>query len=166
MIIEKVLGNITEYETGGRASEKIVMDREQLAKPHQKVKSETGEVYAISLEHGEGLKAGDVVFADEKRVVFIELMPEDALVIYPEGQLQWARAAYNIGNMHQGAYIKEDCIVSPYDAILEGLMGKLGVRCERAMCRLDGVRANAAQGHHHHHHSDHHHAHEHHHHNE
>lgn len=161
MIIENISGNIKNYQIGNRNIEKVILDRDRMLKPHQKVTSENGETFAISLPHGTTLSPGDVIFADDKRVVVVELTAEDALVICPEGQMQWARAAYNIGNMHQTAYIQDDCIVTPYDAILESVMQRLEVKCERAARPIDGVRANVAQNQGHHHHHDHDHGHDH-----
>ena len=161
MIIESIAGNIKDYPLEGRKVDKVVLDRERLSKPHQKLTSEAGEVFGLSLPHGHVLESGDVICADENRVVVIELEPEDALVIRPEGQMQWARAAYNIGNMHQTAFIQEDCIVTPYDAILESIMQRLDVPCERDRRPIDGVRANVSQHEGHHHHHDHSHSHEH-----
>ena len=161
MIIESILGNIKEYAVGDRRLEKVVLDRDGLSKPHQKLKTQSGESFGLSLPHGATLSPGDVIFADEDRVIVVELEPEDALVIRPEGQMQWARAAYNIGNMHQRAFIQEDCIITPYDAILQSIMQKLHVPCERTVCPIDGVRANVSQSEGHHHHHDHGHGHEH-----
>ena len=160
MIIENVLGNIKNFPTEGKTVDKVILDRERLSKPHQKVRTESGEAFGLSLPHGCVLQSGDVIYADDDRVVAIELEPEDALIIRPEGQMQWARAAYNIGNMHQTAFIQDDCIVTPYDTILESIMQKLDVTTERGNCPIDGMRANVSQheGHHHHHH-DHEHSH-------
>lgn len=151
MIIESITGNIKTYDAGDRRVERVVLDRDGLSRPHQKLKTQSGESFGLSLPHGASLSPGDVLFADEERVVVVELAPEDALVIRPEGQMQWARAAYNIGNMHQRAFLQEDCIITPYDTILEGIMQKLHVPCERTVCPIDGVRANMSQseGHHH-----------------
>ena len=162
MIIENIAGNIKDYPLEDRKVDKVILDRERLSKPHQKVTAQSGEVFGLSLPHGCVLEPGDIIYADGNRVVMIELEPEDALVIRPEGQMQWARASYNIGNMHQTAFIQEDCIVTPYDAILESVMQRLGVPCEKDCCPIDGVRANVSQheGHHHHHH-DHDHDHDH-----
>lgn len=160
MIIENVLGNINEIELKGRKKEKILMDHYDLTKTHQKVKTETGEVFAISLEPGQFLEAGTAIFADDDRVIYIELLPEKCLVVRPKGNVQWARAAFNIGNMHQAAYIQEDCIVVAYDEILESVVHKLGVDCKCEEREISGIRANVSRGesqHHHSHHDHHHH---------
>ena len=164
MIIEAIVGNLQDFQVENRRIEKVVLDRDRLSKPHQKLTTQSGDVFGLSLPHGCVLNPGDVIYADEEKVVAIELEAEDALVIRPEGQMQWARAAYNIGNMHQTAFIQEDCIVTPYDAILESVMQRLGVQCEKDVRPIDGVRANVSQheGHHHHHDHDHDHAHHHH----
>ncbi len=154
MIIEHLLGKLDDFQTEGKAVEKVLLDRDGLSRPHQKVKTLEGETFALSLPHGEHLFPGAVIYEDEKRIVAIELAAEDALAILPKTQMEWTRAAYNTGNMHAPAYIQETCILSPYDAILESVMQRLGIACERRHCPIDGVRAAAAQapGHHHHHH--------------
>ncbi|MBQ9060895.1 MAG: hypothetical protein IJ128_07115 [Firmicutes bacterium] len=137
----------------GRRLETVTLDRDRLSHPHQKLVSETGETFGLSLPHGESLEAGSVLFADDKRIVVVELAPEDALVIRPRGQMEWARAAYNTGNMHQMAFLQEDCIITPYDPILESVMQRLGVACKRQVCPIDGIRASVSQDQHSHSHS-------------
>lgn len=156
MIVEKIIGNLRERDKESRTIDPVFMDHYDMTRPHQKVRSESGEAIAISLEQGESLAPGDVLYEDEERVIAVELLPEDVLRIMPRGNIQWARAAFNIGNMHQAAYLHEDCILVAYDAILEGIIEKLGISFERITCPLDGIRANASQSHHHHH-GEHHH---------
>lgn len=145
MIIEKTEGNINSTDLNGRRHEKIFLDHYDLTKPHQKLKTESGETFAVSLDHGQMLEDGSIIYQDEERVVSIELLPEKCLIIRPEGNIQWARAAFNIGNMHQAAYIHEDCILVAYDAILESVVKKLDVKYDCQVCRLEGIRANVSQ---------------------
>ncbi len=157
MIIEKIIGKIENFQVDGRAVEKILLDRERLSKPHQKLRTEADEIFGLSLPQGCVLNSGDVIYADENRVVVIELEPEDSLAIRPKGHIQWARAAYNIGNMHQVAYIHDDCILTPYDVVLESIIQKLQIPYERMIRPIDGVRATVSQHeefHHHHNHEN------------
>lgn len=165
MIVEKITANLNEREAIDKKVDLVLMDHHDLIKPHQKVKSESGQVIAISLEHGESLAPGAILYEDDEKIVAIDLLPEDVLKIVPVGNIEWGRAAFNIGNMHQAAYVHEDCILVAYDAIMEGIIKKLGVKCERVECKLDGIRANVSQtdAHHHHHDHDHDHHHDHHH---
>lgn len=153
LIIEKILGDIQTIDIEGAEVDKVLLDHYDMAKPHQKLKTESGETIALSLPHGENLFAGAVLYKNDGKLIYVDLQPEDALVIYPEGNTQWAKAAFNVGNMHQPAYLYDDCIAVPYDAIIENLIKGIGVRYERSMKKLDGHRAGVVVGgrsHHHH----------------
>ena len=162
IIVEKVLGNICEFDTSKVTVDKIMLDHHDMSKPHQKMKSEGGETVAVSLPHGENMFCGAVLYKEEEKIIVVDLLPEDALVIRPQGNMQWAKAAFNIGNMHHPAYLHDDCIVIPYDAILENLIKGIGVPYERCQRQLNGERANHVVGGHSHSHS-HDHGHHHHH---
>lgn len=162
MIVEKIIGRVQDFEAENLEIDKVLLDHYGMGKPHQKLVSESGEKVAVSLPHGENLFCGAVLYKDEKKMIVTDLIAEDVLEIRPEGNLQWAKTAFNIGNMHHPAYLHDDCIVIPYDAILENLLKAIGVaytRCER---QLSGEKANQVVGGHHHNHShDHHHHHDH-----
>lgn len=160
MIIEKVLGSIQEFETENLKIDRVMLDHYDMSKPHQKLKSESGEIVAVSLPHGEHLFCGAVLYKDDEKIIVADLIPEDVLVIRPSGNLQWAKTAFNIGNMHHPAYLHEDCIVIPYDAIMENLIKGIGVPYERCERQLSGEKANHVVGGHSHSHS-HGHSHEH-----
>lgn len=153
MIVEKILGKLQDFEGENLKIDKVLLDHYDMEKPHQKLKSQGGSTVAVSLEHGEHLFCGAVLYKDEEKLIAVDLLPEDVLEIHPRDHMQWARISFNIGNMHHPAYLSEDCIVTPYDAVLEAMLKKAGAdyrRCER---QLTGVRANYGAGGHHHHHS-------------
>ncbi len=106
----------------------------------------------FSLPHGEYLFPGAVLYADDERVVYVDLEPEEVLIIRPVGDTELARAAYNVGNMHQDAYIADEGILVAYDEIMEGIIKKkLGIDCEKAQRKLNGIRAKVVyDGSHHH----------------
>jgi len=153
MIIEKILGKVQDFDLTDLTVDKVLLDHYDMAKPHQKLKTEKGEKIAVSLPHGENMFAGAVLFRDDEKLIYVDLLPEKVLVIRPSGNMQWAKAAFNIGNMHHAAYLHEDCIVVPYDAIIENLIKGIDVDCETCMRKLDGQRAgHVVGGHSHHHH--------------
>lgn len=141
MIIETILGDLEEMQIRGLAIDRILLGHYDLTKPHQKLTSEDGSVYAVSLPHGQQLFCGAVIYKDDSKLVVIDLLPEDVLEVRPKGNLEWGKAAFNIGNMHHPAYLHEDCILLPYDSIIEKLMKGIGVPCMRRCCKLTGVRA-------------------------
>lgn len=154
MIVEKILGKLQDFEGENLKIDKVLLDHYDMEKPHQKLKSQGGSTVAVSLEHGEHLFCGAVLYKDEEKLIAVDLLPEDVLEIHPKDHIEWARIGFNIGNMHHPAYLSEDCIVTPYDAVLEAMLKKAGADCRRCERQLTGVRANyGAGGHHHHHHS-------------
>ena len=157
MIVEKIIGDARDFQGEDLKIDKVYLDYLGMGKPHQKLTAESGEKIAISLDHGEHLFCGAVLYKDSERMIVVDMLPEDVLEIRPEGNRQWAKTAFNIGNMHHPAYHYDDCILIPYDGILENLMKSIGVsytRCER---KLDGEKAAQTVGnhqHHHHHHNE------------
>lgn len=155
MIIESIIGDAQDFQTENLAVDKVLLDHLGIGKPHQKLTTQSGKKIAVSLEHGEHLFCGAVLYKDSETMIVVDMEPEDVLEIKPQGTRQWAKTAFNIGNMHHPAYLYDDCIRIPYDAILENLMKTIGVACARCQRKLDGEKAaQAASGHHHHHHSE------------
>ena len=181
MIIEKIAGRFEDISDDGLVIDKVILDHDDISRPHQKVKTEGGEKLAVSLDQGEKLFKGAVLYRDEYKAIVVDMPEEDVIEIRPEGGRQWAKTAFNIGNMHHPAYIYDDFIRIPYDAILENLIKAIGVPYVRCMAKLDGEKAaqvvgghghshahSHSHGHNHdheHHHDDgrHHHDHDHHH---
>jgi urease accessory protein len=153
MIVEKILNNLNGIDLKNRSIDRVTLSHEEMMKPHQKVASEGGRVIGISLPQGEHLHNGDILYMDEEEIVAIDLMEEDVYEIRPKNNIEWARAAFNIGNMHQRAYLYSSCIRVPYDYVLERMLEALGIEYSREKRKLDGIPANipAAGSHHHHH---------------
>ena len=153
IIVEKTMGHILDFDISGLTVDRVLLDHYGMAKPHQKLITENGEKIGVSLPHGENMFCGAVLYKDDEKMIYADLLPEDVLVIRPEGNMQWAKAAFNVGNMHHPAYLHDDCIVVPYDAIIEKLIQDIGVEYERCTGKLDGQRAgHVVGGHSHHHH--------------
>lgn len=158
IIIDKVLGQYHSDEAGNHILDPVLMTHDQLLKPHQKVTTVGGRQLGISLDEPEKLFDGAILWQDEEMVVAINLVEEDVLEIRPFGNEEWARVAFNIGNMHHSAYLYPTYLRVPYDAIVERMLANLGAPVVRKMAKLDGERANAPASHGHLH--THHHSHE------
>lgn len=163
MIVEKVISNLKYTEIGCRRVDTVRMSHDQLMKPHQKVTSEGGRVVGISLPEGDHLHNGDILYLDESEAIVIDLLEEDVFELRPKTNIEWARAAFNVGNMHQRAYLYPDCIRIPYDYVMVRMLDSLGVEYSRELRKLDGLPANlpASHGRHTHGQSEHMHDHEH-----
>ncbi len=161
MIVEKILSNLNGTDPGSRSIDWVKLSREEMMKTHQKVTSEGGRAIGISLPQGENLHSGDILYLDDAEIVAIDLIEEEVFEIRPKNNIEWARAAFNIGNMHQRAYLYSNCIRVPYDYVLDRMLVSLGIEYSREIRKLDGIPANipAAGRHHHHGRKDHEHSH-------
>ena len=151
IMIERTLGRVEELNVGERNIDAVVMTHDQLQKPHQKATTKQGKSLGISLGEGDALFPGAVLWVDDAQVVLVELIEEDVIEIRPSGNMEWARVAFNIGNMHQPAYLYDDCIRIPYDGVVYHMLLHLKVPMERKTAKLDGIRANVPAGHSHSH---------------
>lgn len=145
MLIEKIIGKIEDYDLSQYLTDCVVLNHEELTKPHQKVISKAGREIAISLPVGETLYVNAVLYADDNMILYVDAAEEEVLEIYPKNNLEWARSAFNIGNMHHPAYIKENSIITPYDPSIERIFKTLEIKYERRIASLDGTRANVSQ---------------------
>lgn len=145
MIIENVVGSVDDYNLDEYNVDKIILDHDELIKPHQKQITENGREIAISLPHGEQLYYGAVLYEDDKDIIVVVMADEELLEIFPDGNIQWGRAAFNIGNMHHPAYLNETSIVTPYDPSIERIFKALNMKYERKTGKLTGQRANVNQ---------------------
>ena len=83
MIIEKIIGSIADFQHEGLETDKVLLDHHDMERSHQKMISEGGEKLAVSLDHGEKLFRGAVLYKDEKKMIVVDMIPEDALEIRP-----------------------------------------------------------------------------------
>jgi urease accessory protein len=119
----------------------------------------SGEEVGVILERGQILRGGDLLLADDGRVVEIGAAAETVSnVISPEPR-QLARAAYHLGNRHVTLQIGDGWLRYRHDHVLDDMVLGLGltVQVEQAPFEPEpGAYASAhAHGHSHDHHASH-----------
>ena len=147
MTIEEILGKAEDFNLSALTVDRVFFDHESLQKGHQRAKTESGRDVFISLEHGKTLFCGAVLYKDDDIAVVADMYPEDVIEIRPRNNIEWAKAAFNIGNMHNPAYLYEDCILTPYDEPVSRLAEALNIPMTRCMRKLDGLRAGISLHH-------------------
>lgn len=102
--------------------DKILISSELLLKRVQKLYSESGFEIGVSLDSGETLKNGDILYEDENRIVYIEVLPEEVIVITPKSIKEMGIIAHNLGNRHLPAQFDEGCMILANDYLVEDLL--------------------------------------------
>ncbi len=142
MVIDKIVGMLGEISLEGKNLHTIEFDEEDMAKSHQRFKTLDGWDVAISLEDGQKLQDGLLLWAGAQDYILVRAAKEEVFVLRPKGEKAWGKTCYNIGNMHKKAYFYQDLILVPYDVIMEGIWERLGVEYSVEKRRIIGEKAN------------------------
>lgn len=100
------------------------------------------------LERGTTLRDGDLLQADDGRVVKVVAAPEPLLEITIRDAQQLARAAYHLGNRHASIEIGPDRLRCPSDTVLAGLLRGLGLEVTEIRAPFQPEPGAYAAGHH------------------
>lgn len=137
--------------------DRLVLDADQRASPHFSAFTEGGRRIRVSLERGAELEDGDVLMADDGFAAEVLAADEDLIVLRPGSTIRdWAVACYQLGNLHRPLKVAGEDILTPRDAQVEAMLGKLGIPFHAARRPFAGERLGKAAGHHHHDHGHHH----------
>lgn len=93
-----------------------------------------GTEVGLFLPRGTILRHGDCLRADDGRVVVVRAAPETVSTAKAAGLVQFARAAYHLGNRHVPLQLGPGWLRYRHDHVLDELVARLGlsVRLEQA----------------------------------
>ena len=137
LIVTRALGAMSDFAIQGRSVEEVRIASDDLARRVLRLQSSLGEI-GVRLEGSERLHHGDVLFADERRVVCVAVAPESVLAARPATLDTAMLLAHALGNRHLPAQIEGGEIVVRYDPLIEALLQESGVpyvREERLLAR-------------------------------
>lgn len=143
MTIESVLGKISDAEYTNLEVDPVHLTSEQMAKGHQKLRSESGAELKVSLSKGAVLEDGDVLTANDSSVVAVQAAEEDIISVSSGSKNEWAAAAYVLGNLHKPVRFSVDAIRTPYAPESAAALDEADINYNRALDRLLGRRIRA-----------------------
>ncbi|MDR1658049.1 MAG: urease accessory protein UreE [Deltaproteobacteria bacterium] len=94
----------------------------------QRVRLEDGTEAALFLPRGLTLKTGDLLSAEDGRLVRIESSPQPVVTACGDDWLTLARAAYHLGNRHAAVEIGHLSLSFEPDPALEAICRSLGLK--------------------------------------
>ena len=144
MAIEKILGKISDPEYTSLEVDLVLLTSEQMAKGHQKLRSESGAELKVSLSKGAVLEDGDVLTTNDSGVVAVQAAEEDIISVSSGSKNEWAAAAYVLGNLHKPVRFSAEAIRTPYAPESAAALDEAGIHYDRALDRLLGRRIRAA----------------------
>jgi urease accessory protein len=128
--IDALVGNLADFPVGDRALERVPLASSAMLRRVLRLPSSIGDL-GLMFEDEQRLRDGDILVADDARVIAVQVVPDEILVAYPASIAQAVEVAHALGNRHIPIIREGDSIVVGYVPALEDLLQTLGVRFER-----------------------------------
>jgi len=128
--VERVLGRLADFPVGTRTVERVAIASDTMARRLVRLPTSIGDL-GVLFGDDTRLRDGDVLFADDARVIAVAVLPDDVLVIQPASIGEAAEVGHALGNRHLPIIRDGDALVVGYSDALADLLAKLGVRCIR-----------------------------------
>lgn len=155
MLVEKILGNLKDYPLEGRKVEKVLIEWYELDKKLLRKTSESGEEVGIRIDTH--LHEGDVLYADEDKVLVIDILPCELTTVEVHSMKEMGRLCFELGNRHLSLAIGEHEVSVPYDEPTFTYLEKLGFMPKKQIAKFTHFTVCHAHGHSHEHDNGHHH---------
>ncbi|ASK30063.1 urease accessory protein UreE [Chryseobacterium sp. T16E-39] len=116
MIINETIGNIIDYPVQGKNVDYLDLEWFETTKRIQRKKTRQGIDLAIKfLREGQRLREGDVLYDDETKVIVVNVVETEAIVMKPASMLEMGTICYEIGNKHIPLFIQNDEVLLPFE---------------------------------------------------
>lgn len=128
----------------------LELTSEERASAHFTATTTDGRRIRLSLPRGVELQDGDVLYQDEALAIIVRAVPEDLLLLRPDGHpVEWHAACYQLGNLHRPARFVENGVLTPRDPMVMQFLSGLNVSVTPVTQPFTGRRFGAAGAHHH-----------------
>ena len=78
------------------------------------------------LRESPDLKDGDILWHGENKIIIVEIIPCECIVITPRSVMEASGICYEIGNRHQPLFYEGNELLVPYDVPLHNLLQASG----------------------------------------
>jgi urease accessory protein len=159
MLCEKILGKVSDEQFEGLRVDYVDIEwHEAFSRLHRKVSAE-GEDVGIRMGNDilkDGLNQDDVLYADEEKVIAVNIPPCEAIraTVRKDHPRQIAKLCYEVGNTHTTMFRGEDdfTFYTPYhEALLEKILQIHGVSAEKIVTKFDFEKSLSSTINNHHH---------------
>jgi urease accessory protein len=151
-VITDVLGNVADFKDRIREQDPLLLNSEERASPHMLGHTEGGRDLRISMPRGTELNDGDVLALDGDVAIVVQAAAEELFIVCPNDALSWGVAGYQLGNLHRPVRFREGAMLTPADAMVADMLGRLDIPYERKTMPFVGKRYGSHTGGHHHEH--------------
>jgi urease accessory protein len=109
------------------ADRKLVLPFGERSKSRLRAILDNGEEAGLFLERGSVLRHGDLLLADDGRVIEVLAAPELVSTVHAPDALNLTRAAYHLGNRHVALQIGTGWLRYQHDHVLDDMLRGFGL---------------------------------------
>lgn len=109
------------------ADVKLVLPFQLRNKSRLRTTLDTGEEVGLFLERGSILRGGDLLLAEDGRVVEVVAEPEAVSTVHASEPVALCRASYHLGNRHVALQIGPGWVRYQHDHVLDDMVRGLGL---------------------------------------
>ena len=141
------------FPAGNKYDDRLILPFERRQKSRLRVLLESGVEAALILERGVVMRGGDLLQANDGRIVQVVAADELVLHVSAENPRELARAAYHLGNRHVPLQVGDGWLRLEQDHVLKEMLLGLGMTVLEQSASFE-PEAGAYGGGHNHHHDD------------
>jgi urease accessory protein len=109
------------------AGESLVLPFDMRSRSRFRARLTSGEEVGVVLERGHVLRGGDLLLADDGRIVQVGAAQESVTTLRSEDARQLARASYHLGNRHVALQVGDGWLRYRHDHVLDDMARGLGL---------------------------------------
>jgi urease accessory protein len=127
MIVKEKIGHISNFLIENKEIDYLYLDWFETGKRILHKKTTSGqEVVMKFLRENQQLGQGDILFADDTRLIVVAILACECLIINPRSKFELAQICFEIGNKHLPLFYQDDKLLVAYDAPLFRLLVSSG----------------------------------------
>jgi urease accessory protein len=137
LLIQKKITTLTQLNIQHRKLDKLYLQWHETGKRLLHKTTENGTVVTLKfLNENPAFADGDVLFADDKTIIAISIVPCTCIVIVPDSHMALAALCYEIGNRHLPLFFDGQELQIPMDEPLYRLLCMQGYPAKTANRQL------------------------------
>lgn len=123
MLVQEKFGNINSFAVNERIIDWLYLHWYEAKKRILRKETISGKEVSIKfLNENPELTEGDVLFADEKNIIAVSILPCECIVVQPKNMFEMASVCYEIGNKHLPLFYEADQLLVPFENPLYKLL--------------------------------------------
>lgn len=137
MLIQSKISNLNNFKLDNREIDWIKLEWFETSKRVLRKKTVSGQDVSLKfLNENPALTQGDILFADDRLIVAVDIIETDCLVIRPYSMFEMASVCYEIGNKHLPLFFDNDQLLVPFEQPLFRLLQAQGYEVKREHRKL------------------------------